>query len=398
MRRIKHVASLTAGGTPTVDEPSYWDDSGLPWIAIGDMVDGGSTVAGSRGLTVEGMRAARLAPGRRGTTLFAMYASVGAVSELSVDACWNQAILGIAAVPHMADDRFIRYWLMGQRPHLASLLRSNTQDNLNAEQVGNLPFSEISLEVQRKIADLLDVETGRIDALIENKHRLIALTKERQQSLVDDVLAPFPVEPLKHSVSIATSNVDKLTVDGQPAVRLCNYTNVYYEREITLELEFMVATATPEQIVQFELRAGDVLITKDSETADDIAVPSLVRDDLPGVVCGYHLALLRPVANRADGAYLYWALRSEIVRQQFSIAATGVTRFGLRRDAIGATAVPLPEIDVQRRVAARLEASQREIDRLTVALRQQIGLLREHRQALITAAVTGQLDVAKAAA
>jgi type I restriction enzyme, S subunit len=88
------------------------------------------------------------------------------------------------------------------------------------------------------------------------------------------------------------SNVDKKSYDGEPHVLLCNYTDVYYNDEILSDMQFMAATATPEQIDKFTLRAGDTIITKDSETPDEIAIAAYVPHDLPGVVCGYHLSVI----------------------------------------------------------------------------------------------------------
>ncbi len=96
--------------------------------------------------------------------------------------------------------------------------------------------------------------------------------------------------PLKRIASVRVSDVDKKSVEGEPPVRLCNYTDVYYRDEIEPGQAFMVATASPEQIAAFRLQPGDVIITKDSETADDIAVPAYVRATASDLICGYHLA------------------------------------------------------------------------------------------------------------
>jgi type I restriction enzyme S subunit len=112
-------------------------------------------------------------------------------------------------------------------------------------------------------------------------------------------------ERLRHLTDIAISNVDKKSVDGEVPVGLCNYTDVYYNYRITGAVEFMAATATREQLRRFSLRAGDILLTKDSETAEDIAVVALVPNDLPGVVCGYHLAVVRAKQSRVDPSYLF---------------------------------------------------------------------------------------------
>jgi type I restriction enzyme S subunit len=166
---------------------------------------------------------------------------------------------------------------------------------------------------------------------------------------------------------------------------------VYYNRKIALGIDFMEATAEPHQVRRLGLRAGDVLITKDSETADDIAVPAYVVEDLPEVVLGYHLALLR--ATKVRGDFLYWALRSRRCRDSFSLAASGVTRVGLRQDAMGR--VPIPNIPIQQQevLVADLEKYATGLDGLEASIKRQIELLRERRQALITAAVTGELDI-----
>lgn len=102
---------------------------------------------------------------------------------------------------------------------------------------------------------------------------------------------------LKHVCRVFPSNIDKKCHEGEEPILLCNYTDVYYNERITKDLAFMAATASAEQIEKFTLRAGDTIITKDSETADDIAVGAFVPADLPGVVCGYHLSMVRPMTD-----------------------------------------------------------------------------------------------------
>ena len=87
-----------------------------------------------------------------------------------------------------------------------------------------------------------------------------------------EVPAHWPIQRLKRACHVFPSNVDKKSKDDEVAVRLCNYTDVYYNDTITESMDFMSATATVDQVAKFSLRAGDTLITKDSETADDIAV------------------------------------------------------------------------------------------------------------------------------
>ncbi|MEX0684012.1 MAG: hypothetical protein WD472_11250 [Dehalococcoidia bacterium] len=187
---------------------------------------------------------------------------------------------------------------------------------------------------------------------------------------------------LKHVARIAVSNVDKKSVDGEQPVRLCNYTDVYYHDRITENLEFMKATASAEQVRDFRLVPGDVLITKDSETADDIAVPALVEASADDLVCGYHLALIRPDQRLVDPRFLFWTLVSTTAREWFGTQATGVTRFGLRSQSIADARIRLPPLAEQRAIPDFLDAETARIDVLIEKKRQMTVLARERARAI----------------
>ncbi len=198
---------------------------------------------------------------------------------------------------------------------------------------------------------------------------------------------------LKDVASVRISTVDKKSKEGDSKVRLCNYVDVYYNERITGGLEFMEATATKDQIRQFGLRRGDVVITKDSETPDDIGVPALVVVDESDLVCGYHLAIIRPFQEIIDPGYLYLALAAPPFRQQLSAAATGVTRFGLRENEIKSATLRVPALEEQRRVAEHVALEFNRMDEIESHIARASELLRERRVAMIMAAATGELEV-----
>jgi type I restriction enzyme S subunit len=107
-----------------------------------------------------------------------------------------------------------------------------------------------------------------------------------------EVPGHWEVVPLKHWAEVLLSNIDKHSLDGQPPVRLCNYMDVYKNEVIDDSIEFMLATASPEQIERLTVKPGDLIVTKDSESPSDIAVPAYVDMDIKGLVCGYHLAII----------------------------------------------------------------------------------------------------------
>jgi type I restriction enzyme, S subunit len=168
----------------------------------------------------------------------------------------------------------------------------------------------------------------------------------------------------------------------------------------------MEATAELREIEKFQLRTGDVLATKDSEEPDDIAIPSLVVEDLPGVICGYHLALIRARSRRISGPFIAWLHTSKQFRAQYEAIAVGVTRFGLSQYAFRQALIPVPPEDEQRRIVAYLDRSCAAIDAVVSVekrngdlsqargvLNQQMKTLLAYRNSLIHECVTGQRRV-----
>lgn len=187
-----------------------------------------------------------------------------------------------------------------------------------------------------------------------------------------EIPAHWEVRRLKTVASVRPSGVDKHTTEGEVPVCLCNYTDVYYTDVITAELAFMEATATPDELQRFELRAGNVIITKDSESWDDIAVGAYVPSDLDGVICGYHLALIRPMNNEVYGRYLCRAFAAYPLLIQFKVAANGITRYGLSASAIGDSLFLLSPLSEQRTIADFLDRETARLDALIDAKRRLI--------------------------
>ncbi len=188
--------------------------------------------------------------------------------------------------------------------------------------------------------------------------------------------------PLGELATIQSSQVDKKSCDDEIPVQLCNYREVYQHDQITDQLNFMQATAKPKEISRCSVQADDVLITKDSESPRDIGVSAYVPATLPGVLCGYHLALLRPDTRRLSGAYLHQYLGLQTVRDYFYLCAQGITRFGLTKPVLQALPVIYPPLAQQGRLIATLSSMDRliflEQARLQKLHHLRLGLIQAH--------------------
>lgn len=204
---------------------------------------------------------------------------------------------------------------------------------------------------------------------------------------VTEIPAHWEVKKLKHSALVQPSNVDKKSVDGEQEVLLCNYVDVYKNEFIDDSIAFMKATASEDQIEKFSLKKGDVLITKDSETPNDIAVPALVVHEQPNLICGYHLAQIR-ATNGLVGPFLFRLFQSKEFNTNFEKSANGITRYGLGVDTIKDVSIILPPVKEQNFIAEFLDKKALYIDKLISNKLSLIQLLKEERTSLIDEIVT----------
>jgi type I restriction enzyme S subunit len=163
---------------------------------------------------------------------------------------------------------------------------------------------------------------------------------------------------IKDCIDPVMSNVDKLIRDDETIILLCNYMDVYSNRYLTKGISYSIGSANQSEIQRFSLRPQDVMITKDSETPDDIAVPAVLVEKVENLICGYHLCILRSKdLNKLNGEFLMLQLQLQDINKQFAIRANGSTRYGLTIDAIENVFLKIPKnIDEQIEVVRRLKS------------------------------------------
>ena len=276
-----------------------------------------------------------------------------------------------------------------------------------------------SLPEQTAIVRYLDYMDRHIRRYINAKKKLIALLNEQKQVIIHkavtrgldpnvrlkpsgvewlgDIPEHWEVRRLRNVAHVLVSGIDKHIKEKEISVWLCNYVDVYKNERITENLSFMPASASAEEIARFILKPGDIIITKDSEDWNDIGVPSLVEYSAPDLVCGYHLAILRPRVGIL-GEYLLRALQSPSIASQFYVAANGVTRYGLSHVAIKGVSIPVSPLPEQTAIVQFLNDAIANLDAATNRAQHEIDLLQEYRTCLIADVVTGKLGVREAAA
>ena len=164
---------------------------------------------------------------------------------------------------------------------------------------------------------------------------------------------------------VKLSNVDKKTKPNELEVRLCNYTDVYKNWSIKNDMagSFMIATCNENELEKFILKKGQVAITKDSETPDDIGVSAYIAEEFDAVVLGYHLALITPFSEKLNGRFLNYYFHTKHLQAYFENNAGGSgQRWSLSIDIIKKIPLFLPGLHTQSAIADVLSSLDDKID------------------------------------
>ena len=303
--------------------------------------------------------------------------------------------------PTRVDKRFGFYYLKSdefQEFMFETLVNGSTnQIELSRERMSAVSMPVPPLEEQRRIADFLDAETARIDRVVSLRQRQLAVFEERKQAVVDHFLVQEG-DPMVHLARLCRVQ-SGVTVDGgrfSEDSELRPYLRVANVQADGLDLsEVKKILVGPISARRFELRPGDVLMTEGGDL-DKLGRGTVWSGEIPGCLHQNHVFAVRP-NSRLSGEYLALLTRTSLARSYFEMTGSKTTNLASTSSGkILAFRVPLLELDEQFRRTKEAEKDLSQITAIATAMAKQVDLLSERRQALITAAVTGEFDVSAA--
>lgn len=294
------------------------------------------------------------------------------------------------------DTRWLKYVLDVACDLLASHMHGSAMTHITRDMMRRIRVTLPTPPKQRAIADYLDIETARIDALITKKRRMAQLIEERTQ-ITSELVLGFEEEserawvPLRHITSISGGLTLGKPPGGPTAKR--PYLRVANVQDGWLDLTSIAEVEVPiDSVSRYELRQGDVLMLEGNGNPQNLGRGTIWRGELSGCLHQNHVHAVR-ASNLIDPEYLNRIVRTRWARRALTAGSEQVSIATLSQDKIKDLRVPLPSLKEQGRRAAAVARLRRWADKTSGVLVRQIDLLAEHRQALITAAVTGELAI-----
>lgn len=354
-----------------------------------------------KSITEEGRLSRGLQVLPAGTLIYSMYASLGHVAELRIPAVINQALLGFGFKPGICK-RYVKWQLTYLQAFVVQDASSTTQENLNAEKVRNLPIPLPSLCEQIAIADYLDRETARIDALIAAKERLLGLLAEKRQALITRAvtrgldpnaplrdsnipwLGPIPAHWKTRRIAWLFRERD---LRGEPHLPLL---------EVSISAGVVLREFTGDKI---ESTAADFNSYKVARQGDVVFNKMRMWQGAVGIAPEDGLVSPDYVVATPNGAllpeYCGMLFRTPLFSAECGRWSHGIVwdRLRLYWDEFRDIRVPVPPQEEQEGIVTQIIQATSRLDDLVKANERTITLLKERRSALIAAAVTGQIPI-----
>ncbi len=393
------VARLESGHTPSRQHPEYWvpGECTIPWFSLADVWQLREANQKYLGDTAEKVSplgvansAARVLPA--GTVVLSRTASVGFTGIMPRPMATTQDFANWVCGPRVIPE-YLLWAFRAMKPEFARLMMGSTHQTIYMPDIRRLAIPVPPVSEQRAIADFLDRKTVAVDALIEKKERLVAAAEERRAALISGVVLGALSTTNRRDTGTPLGAVPKhwtakrlmyLTAPGRSIMYGIvlpgpNVDDGLHKTTFEIEASYARSRVAKDDIV-YAIRGS-------------VGMAALVPEDVAGANLTQDAARIAPGPN-INPRWLLYAVQSAPVWGQLAAGIVGATVKGINIRDLKRPFMPVPPRREQDEIAEYLDAEIGKLHDLESSTARSIERLREWRQALITAAVTGQLDIA----
>lgn len=413
--KLKQGCSIYSDYGLNISAEEYAED-GVPIIRTSDVDNSGELdLSNTKYVEPHVVGTKRL---RKGDVLFSRSGTIGRAMVFDADAEATYAAYLVRFRPHPKRllSKYIGYWAQsaGYWHQIGADTIQSTIGNFNANKFANLSIPEHDLATQRQIADFLNRETARIDLLTEKKQRMLALLGEKLDRTVRAFLSgetDYPHEDQRFATGIRYlpsapkhwsiekigwryeiqlgKMLDSAKQTGEHLRRYLRVADVQWGKINTDDLPQM--DFSPSDRKRFHLQRGDLLV---NEGGSYVGRSAVWRSDDDEVYYQKALHRVRPRNPKRDSAeFLYYLMWFATKYGVFIAGGNQTTIDHLTAEAFSRYRFAFPTLDQQIRISERLKSEEVRHEEVSTKINASVDRLKEYRSALITAAVTGQIDV-----
>jgi type I restriction enzyme S subunit len=400
----KRLFNIYSGATPQSSNDKYWDGE-IAWITPADFNTKDHYILSSdRTITHDGYNSCSTELVPRGSIVFSKRAPIGKVAIAAIDLCSNQGCL--CCVPNTIANSNFFYYLMSILGDAYNQLGSgSTFLEIAAQSFANFKLIFPPIDEQKAIAAYLDEKTGKIDKLIAEKTKQV----EDLRSFRTSVITEAVTHGLNPNVPLRQSGIDWLgeipehwnesklkyigearngltyspeDISDENGLLVLRSSNIQNER-----LSFNDNVYVSKQVDELMMREGDILICSRNGSASLVGKCAIIPSDINATFG----AFMMRYRSKIDKKFTLYLVRTTLAQYKSKFATSTINQ--LTNTMIGDMQVPVPPISEQQEIANYLDEKTAKIDKLINELNNQLAELAEYKQAVISEAVTGKVDV-----
>ena len=344
-KRLGELCNIVSGGTPSRSKTEYWNEGTIPWIKIGN-IKGKYINEADEFITQMGLDKSSAKLLTKGTVLYSIFATLGEVGILGIDACTNQAIAGITIKDVSSIDAdYLYYYLKSKKSYVNNVGRGVAQNNINLSMLREFEVPLLELHKQKEIVTILDMVLNIIVARKEELKKLDELIKARFVEMFQDGYSPLKtVEEICSNIVDCPHTTPKYEGElKNPAIRTSEIKKgflVWNTMRYVSDDEYLKRT------VRLIPEAGDIVYGREGTFGNAAILPAGYKFCL-----GQRVMLLRPDYSKCTSEYLLHAVISDDVYQQAVVKNNASTVAHVNVKDVKQFKVPLPSLDKQKEFA-----------------------------------------------
>ena len=355
--KLSDLAEIQSGGTPSRSNTAYWNGN-IPWVKISD-IKGKYVTETEEFITEEGLMNSSAKMFERGTILFSIFATIGKVAILDIDATTNQALVGLKN-NELVDKSFLVYALTELSERISNLGKGVAQKNINISILKDVRIPLPPLAEQKQIAEKLDKLFDQIETIKEASNKIPELLKNfRQQvltyavtgKLIESTPEPRMLGELIDELKYGTSKKADYDIEGFPVLRIPNINNGEIDSS---DLKYL--PLDDKEYNQLALQEGDILVIRSNGSLSIVGQCAIVRKECENWVYAGYLIRIR-CTHELLPEYLNYIFQSYQVRKQIvekSHSMSGVNNFSA--DKIKQLKIAWYPVEVQKQIVDKLNS------------------------------------------
>lgn len=399
VKKLFWLSDMTSGTTPEANYDKYYNNGEYNWVNTGDLNDDKllGTSKFVTGVALVDYSALKIV--KPNTVIIAMYgATIGKLSILKISAVANQACCCISAHEDKLNYNYLFYYLLSNREHIINMSYGAGQPNISQDIMKNFYLSYPSLPEQQQIAEYLDLQTAKIDELVQKQNKLIETLQEKKKSLINHVVT----KGLDPDVQMKDSGVEWLGQIPEP-----------WKMK---KLKYLAAVRDIKQqyitgydyigLENIESWTGKQVLSKEEQHIDGLANLCFSGDVLFGKLrpylakctiankqslCSTEILVLNSI--KMSNKLLQYHMLSENFINDVNGSTYGTKMPRANWEYLSNLKLPLPPSNEQQQIAEYLDQQTTKIDTLINKAKSMVELLKAHKQSLINSVVTGKIKV-----